>query len=213
VEDPVEIQDMDINQVQVNEDIGLGYASLLKRLLRQDPDVILLGEIRDADTARLACEASLTGHFFLTSIHTKTPDDVVLRLLEMRLEPYLISTSLNVIISQRLVRKVCPKCRKRVEILAPIQKKLSIDSQWKGEGCPSCSYTGYSGRIGLFEIVVLSLKTKMLIVNYSLSDSTSSFLSSLRSDSSGSMQEQGIAMIQKGITTWEEIHRCIGLLD
>jgi type IV pilus assembly protein PilB len=114
VEDPVEIKDENINQVQVNDDLGLSYANLLKRLLRQDPDVILLGEIRDAQTARLACEASLTGHFFLTSIHTKTPEDVVLRLLEMGLEPYLIASSLNVLVSQRLVRKVCPNCKREV---------------------------------------------------------------------------------------------------
>lgn len=213
VEDPVEIQDTAINQVQVNEDLGLGYASLLKRLLRQDPDVILLGEIRDADTARLACEASLTGHFFLTSIHTKTPEDVVLRLLEMKLEPYLISSSLNVIISQRLVRKVCTKCQKKVKIPDPLPKKLGTDFQWKGEGCPDCTFTGYSGRIGIFEIVTLSVATKMLIVNYTLSESTTLFMDSIHKDSSGSMQMRGIEMIQKGITTWEEIHRCIGLLD
>jgi type II secretory ATPase GspE/PulE/Tfp pilus assembly ATPase PilB-like protein len=131
----------------------------------------------------------------------------------MRLEPYLISSSLNVLISQRLVRKVCPQCRKLVSIPEQIQKKLGLDSQWKGDGCSACSYSGYSGRIGLFEVVVLSLATKMMIVNYSISDSTSSFMSSLRANSTGSMQKRGIEMIQKGITTWEEIHRCIGLLD
>jgi type II secretory ATPase GspE/PulE/Tfp pilus assembly ATPase PilB-like protein len=193
--------------------LGLSYASLLKRLLRQDPDVILLGEIRDAQTARLACEASLTGHFFLTSIHTKSPEDVVLRLLEMGLEPYLISTTLNMLISQRLVRKVCPLCKVETLIPDPLQKKLGIKSQWKGKGCQSCCNTGYSGRIGIFEMVVVSSLTKILIVNYSIKDSTHSFMSSLRGDSTGSMQTAGIAMIQKGITTWEEIHRCIGLFD
>lgn len=213
VEDPVEIQDVFINQVQVNEELGLSYANLLKRLLRQDPDVILLGEVRDADTARLACEASLTGHFFLTSIHTKSPEDVVLRLLEMKLEPYLIASSLNVIVSQRLVRKVCQHCKQRSPLPEPIQAMLKVDSQWKGTGCPACFHTGFAGRIGVYEIVVLSEETKLKIVNYSTQDSTTVFLDSIRGDSTGSLKERGLDMVSKGITTWEEIHRCIGLLD
>lgn len=213
VEDPVEIQDIEINQVQVNEELNLGYATLLKRLLRQDPDVILLGEIRDADTARLACEASLTGHFFLTSIHTKSPEDVVLRLLEMRLEPYLISSSLNVLVSQRLVRKVCHHCKKLSPIPQPISQQLKIDSQWKGTGCPLCFYTGFAGRIGVYEIVILSEDTKLRIVNYSKNESTSVFLDSIRNDSTGSLQVRGLEMVKAGMTTWEEIHRCVGLLD
>jgi len=213
VEDPVEIQDEKINQVQVNEEIGLTYANLLKRLLRQDPDVILLGEIRDAQTARLACEASLTGHFFLTSIHTKSAEDIVLRLLEMGLEPYLISTSLHVLISQRLVRKVCPYCKKIVDTPEIIQNKYGIKTQMTGVGCPECLHTGFKGRIGMFEITLLSDETKLSIVNYNASDSTLSFMSLIRSDNVSSMTEQGLALIRTQVTTWEEIHRCIGLLD
>lgn len=205
IEDPVEIQDEEINQVQVQEDIGLHYEVYLKKFMRLDPDVLLLGEIRDKETARIACEAALTGHFFLTTIHTKTTFDILLRLLEMNIEPYLISTSLSVLISERLVRKNCPHCAEKISLNHPYLQKNGIEYEIRGKGCSTCHHTGYLGRQGVFEVARLTPTTKKKIANFSLNPDLDSLKQSFLQDISITMENALLDLIRKGVTNWEEV--------
>lgn len=205
IEDPVEIRDEEINQVQVQEDIGLTYQHLLKKMMRLDPDVFLLGEVRDRETARIACEAALTGHFFLTTIHTKSTFDILLRLLEMGIEPYLIASSLSVLISERLVRKVCPFCAEKTPIEIAMLKASGIHSQWVGKGCDHCRYTGYHGRIGVFEVAQISKGSKKLIADFGLHPDLDRLQESFRHDCPTTLQYHMMCLIRKGVTNWEEV--------
>jgi len=205
IEDPVEIRDKEINQIQVQEEIGLTYQQLLKKMMRLDPDVFLLGEVRDKETARIACEAALTGHFFLTTIHTKSTFDILLRLLEMGIEPYLIATSLSVLISERLVRKVCTHCSESVALEYPLLNRQGIDSHLVGKGCEFCHYTGYHGRQGVFEVVRLSGETKKMISGFSLTPNLDLLKQSFQKDCQSTLQENFFALIRKGVTNWEEV--------
>jgi len=158
IEDPVELPLVGINQVQVNKKIG--FAEALRSLLRQDPDVIMLGEIRDLETAKTAINSSLTGHLFLSTIHTNDAIGVISRMINMGVEPYLLADALKIIISQRLVRKVCPKCKKPDEEGLRLAKKMfptefeNTEVIYKGKGCPYCSNLGSVGRMGLYEIFI-----------------------------------------------------------
>lgn len=205
IEDPVEIRDEEINQIQVQEELGLTYQQLLKKMMRLDPDVFLLGEVRDQATARIACEAALTGHFFLTTIHTKSTLDILLRLLEMGIEPYLIASSLSVLISERLVRKVCPACSEKVQLEVPFLKEKAITTQMVGKGCGDCHYSGYQGRIGVFEVVRLSAETKKLIAEFSLHSNLPTLQESFQKDCRKTLHEHLIELIRKGVTNWEEV--------
>jgi len=172
VEDPIEYSLEGITQVQVNEGIGLTFDSILRSILRQDPDVILLGETRDKETAKIAIEASLTGHMVLTSLHTNDSIGAIDRLKEMGVESYQISSSVNAIIAQRLARRVCPSCQVEEELPDTIYKELvklgvlSINDKPKfkrGKGCNACNFTGTKGRIGIYEIFILTDKIKDMI--------------------------------------------------
>jgi type IV pilus assembly protein PilB len=168
VEDPVEIKVEGINQVQVKPEVDLTFASTLRSILRQDPNIIMIGEIRDVETAEISIRASLTGHLVLSTIHTNSAVKTISRLLDMEIEPFLIGSSLTGIIAQRLVRKLCPDCSYEVDV-TPSEKKvfdqydIDIDHVKHPKGCPSCNYKGYAGRVAIFEVLPISKEMEKLI--------------------------------------------------
>jgi type IV pilus assembly protein PilB len=168
VEDPVESQIQGINQVQVNEKAGLNFASALRSILRQDPDVIMIGEIRDTETAEIAVKASITGHLVVSTLHTNDAASSITRLIDMGIEPFLIGASVVGVIAQRLVRRLCPKCREKVFATADEKKILGVPedqdlSIFKNKGCHICGETGYSGRIGVYEILPVDQEVRMVV--------------------------------------------------
>src|SRR5256885_7975831 len=155
-EDPVEFQLAGINQVQMKDQIGLNFASALRAFLRQDPNIILVGEIRDFETAEIAIKAALTGHLVLSTLHTNGAPSTISRLMNMGIEPFLVATSVNLIQAQRLIRRVCKDCKREHPTPAPALMQAGFTAEeakslktYKGKGCPSCNDTGYKGRIGL----------------------------------------------------------------
>ncbi len=171
VEDPVEYRFKHINQIQVNPRAGLTFASGLRSILRLDPDVILIGEIRDAETARIAIQSALTGHLVLSSIHANDSISVVSRLLDLGVEPFLVSAALIGVVAQRMIRKVCPECARPVSV--PLVEKIAFSREigedrsdfLSGSGCKSCGGTGYQGRTGIFEILRMSDELRMMLLN------------------------------------------------
>ncbi len=169
VEDPVEANINGINQVQVNNKADLTFASALRSILRQDPDIIMIGEIRDTETAGIAVQASITGHLVVSTLHTNSAAGSVTRLIDMGIEPYLIADSVVGIIAQRLVRRLCPDCKKPYEATEEEKEQLGVSAEqpltiYKPCGCPKCDQTGYKGRIGVYEILEMSQKLKSIIV-------------------------------------------------
>ncbi|HEY2745398.1 MAG TPA: type IV-A pilus assembly ATPase PilB, partial [Polyangia bacterium] len=170
-EDPVEYNLMGINQVQMHEDVGLNFATALRAFLRQDPNIIMVGEIRDFETAEIAVKAALTGHLVLSTLHTNDAPSTISRLLNMGVEPFLVTASVNLILAQRLARKICTECRQPIEtnvkalvdlgLKADVAAKLQL---FKGTGCRTCSNTGYKGRIALYEVMVFSEPLKELVL-------------------------------------------------
>jgi type IV pilus assembly protein PilB len=171
-EDPVEFNFSGINQVQMHEDIGLNFAAALRSFLRQDPNIIMVGEIRDFETAEIAVKASLTGHMVLSTLHTNDAPSTITRLLNMGIEPFLVSASVNVIVAQRLARRVCKECAQEVqsapEVLVQAQVKpeeVGTFAAYKGKGCKTCSDTGYKGRIALYEVLIMKDELKEFVLN------------------------------------------------
>src|SRR5262249_28578231 len=157
VEDPIEYHLGGINQVQAFEKIGMTFATALRALLRQDPDVIMVGEIRDSETARIAIQASLTGHLVLSTLHTNDAPGSVRGLINVGVEPYLIGAAVNACLAQRLVRRVCSECRVQERPSEQVAEHLAMhgipmESVWAGKGCEKCRNTGYAGRLGLYEL-------------------------------------------------------------
>ncbi len=171
IEDPVEYRFKSINQVQVNPRAGLTFASGLRSILRLDPNVILVGEIRDAETAKIAIQSALTGHLVLSSIHANDAVGVVLRLLDLGIEPFLVSSALIGVVAQRMVRRICPECARPVEapLIEQVSYKREIGEERKqfmyGAGCKSCANTGYQGRTGLFEVLHVSDNIRTMVLN------------------------------------------------
>lgn len=206
IEDPVEYQLKGINQIQVNERIGLSFITGLRTVLRQDPDIIMVGEVRDAPTVEMAIRSALTGHIVLSTIHTNDAPATFTRLLDMGVEPYVVVSALTGIVAQRLVRKICPDCITTYEptvaeqvILDKYNKKISLQM---GTGCSSCLNTGYKGRIALYEIVVLDEQLKRMIINR---ETDAAYREYLESIGFVSMFEDGLDKIAKGITTMSEV--------
>jgi len=209
VEDPVEYEFAGITQVQVNTKIGLTFASGLRTIVRQDPDIILIGEIRDKETSEIAIESSLTGHLVFSTLHTNDAAGAITRLQDMGIESYLISSSLLAILAQRLIRKVCSHCRKRSLMTEPEKKLLGISSSekiefFRGSGCEHCANTGYRGRIGIYEFLVVDDAIRGLIMDgvdagtigeYAVNNG----MTTLRADA--------LSKLRKGLTTPEEILR------
>lgn len=213
IEDPVEYQLDGINQNQTREGIGLTFARFIKHALRQDPDVIMVGEIRDRETAITAIQASLTGHLVLSTLHTNDGPSAITRLLEMGIEPYLVASSLLAAMAQRLLRTVCPTCKTKFYAPSSVLTALgrSADEQLalcRGEGCKACYDSGYKGRIGIYKLVEVSGGFQNLIFDSPTVEVLRKFL-----DKIGfvTMQDCGYRKVVEGITTIEEVHRVISV--
>ncbi len=209
VEDPVESQIEGINQVQVNEKAGLTFASALRSILRQDPDIIMIGEIRDGETAGIAVKASITGHLVVSTLHTNDAPSSISRLIDMGIEPFLIGASVMGVIAQRLVRKLCPKCRKKFEAGDYERKVLGLkedDSQtlYKAVGCHVCNNTGYQGRIGVYEIMPVDHQIRDVINR----DGTADEIRKVALESGmRTIRYNAGRLVKKGTTTVEEMMR------
>jgi general secretion pathway protein E len=166
VEDPVEYAVDGIGQTQVNPKVGLTFAAGLRAILRQDPDVVMVGEIRDRETAEIAVQASLTGHLVLSTVHTNDAVGAITRMRDMKVEPFLLASTLRAVLAQRLVRRLCPNCRKPVMSDVSVRGLLAIDEGsviYEAVGCDSCGGTGYKGRIGVFEAIRIDDSIRRLI--------------------------------------------------
>ncbi|MGJ7912306.1 GspE/PulE family protein [Neobacillus sp. LXY-1] len=214
VEDPVEYQLEGINQVQVNSNVGMTFAAGLRSILRQDPNIIMVGEIRDTETVEVAIRASLTGHLVLSTLHTNDSIGTVTRLLDMGVEPFLLAASLSGIVSQRLVRKVCRDCaeeqepsKREIEIFA--KRGLKIDKIMRGKGCSSCNMTGYKGRIALHEVLVINDEIRRVIMN---GESFQKLKEIAIKNKTIFLIDDGLLKVKQGITTTEEVLR-IAILE
>lgn len=207
VEDPVEYQLYGINQVSVKPEIGLTFAGSLRSILRQDPDVIMIGEIRDFDTVDIAIKAALTGHLVLSTLHTTTAAGSIVRLVNMGVEPFLITSSILLVAAQRLVRRICPDCKEKVAMKPDIAKALEIDPKatlYKGRGCSKCQNTGYKGRIGVIETLVLTPVIRDLIVNRAQEHIINE---AARKEGMENLRHDAIGKMLKGYTTLDEVIR------
>jgi type IV pilus assembly protein PilB len=211
VEDPVEFNIPGINQVQVQENIGLSFASILRSFLRQDPNIILVGEIRDSETAEIAVKASLTGHLVLSTLHTNDAPSAVPRLIDMGVDSYLVATSVILIIAQRLVRRLCIHCKEEVSVLPMALMNIGFSEEdanttkiYKPKGCDKCSNTGYKGRVGLFEAMAITDSIRSHIFS---GVSAAELRKAAIEDGMITLRQSGLTKIKMGITTMEEVIR------
>lgn len=205
VEDPVEYYLAGINQVQVNPKAGLTFASGLRSILRQDPDVIMIGEIRDSETAQIAVRASITGHLVLSTIHTNDSASTVSRLVDMGIEPFLVAASLVGVISQRLVRRICEKCKEKRTATALDMKLLNIAEPceiYQGKGCSYCNDTGYKGRIAIHEILVMNREMRELVDSRAPTDALRQLAAK---HGTSTLRENCSRLVLEGITTVDEL--------
>ena len=206
VEDPVEYQMEGIKQIQVHPKIGLTFAACLRSILRHDPDIVLIGEIRDVETAQIAVQASLTGHLVLSTLHTNDAPSAVTRLVDMGMEPYLVSSTVEGLMAQRLLRKICQKCRTTAPVDA-IQRHLvpeDIAEATVGKGCPDCRGTGYRGRMGLFELARAGDEIRELIVRQ---ESANRLKKQCIKQGMRTLREEGWMRVRQGFTTVDEVLR------
>lgn len=210
-EDPVEYNFRGINQVQIKEQIGLTFASALRSFLRQDPNIILVGEIRDFETTEIAIKAALTGHLVLSSVHTNDAPSTISRLLNMGIEPFLVATSVHLICAQRLIRKICPECK--IEVKTPVQALINAGfsaqeakdiKTYKGEGCRVCNGTGYKGRVGMYEVMEIGEAIQELIL---VGASAREIRRKAVEEGMLTLRQSGLAKIKAGLTTLEEVLR------
>ncbi|MGB4223926.1 MAG: type IV-A pilus assembly ATPase PilB [Syntrophorhabdus sp.] len=211
VEDPVEFNLGGINQVQVHESIDLTFASVLRSFLRQDPNIILVGEIRDNETADIAVKASLTGHLVLSTLHTNDAPSTIIRLIDMGIDSYLVATSVILIAAQRLVRRICSACKEEINIPPKALLNIGFSEEdaatvkiFKGKGCPKCNNTGYKGRVGLFEVMQVSPAVRdMILSDASVADIRKQCID----EGMLTLRQSGLAKIRNGVTTIEEVIR------
>ncbi len=210
-EDPIEYNFMGINQVQMHEEIGLTFASTLRSFLRQDPDIIMVGEIRDFETAQIAIQAALTGHLVLSTVHTNDAPSTVTRLIDMGIEPFLISSAVILILAQRLVRKICSECKEQIKVHPQLLIDLGVAADevkefpvYKGKGCAICSGTGYKGRAGLYEVMTVKEEVKELILARA---STTEIKKEAIRLGMKTLRQSGIYKIRNGLTSIEEVLR------
>lgn len=213
LEDPVEYNIDGVNQVQINEKTGMDFANGLRAILRQDPDIIAVGEIRDGETAQISMRAAITGHVVLSTIHTNDAVGTIERLEDIGVEPYLIATALRAVISQRLVRRICTKCKKSYEATDEEVRRLGLSTEhkhifYRGEGCADCFNTGYRGRIGVFEILEITPEIRPLISQQAGRPVIEQELASAHSEFK-TLRENAIQLVEEGITTTEEVQRVI----
>lgn len=210
IEDPVEYPLGFLSQTQVNPAQELTYANGLKSILRQDPDIIMIGEIRDAETAIICIQSSLAGHLVISTIHSNQAVGVFLRLINMEIEPFLIASSIQAVLSQRLIRKLCNKCKTQIPVSQKIVSKFNIKSDrvFFPKGCSDCNMTGYSGRTGIFEIITMTEQLEQLILSRS---PVSDFTKYLNINNIQTFLNDGIKKIEDGITSVEEILKTLGV--
>jgi type IV pilus assembly protein PilB len=216
IEDPVEYTFPSINQIQINEQAGITFAGGLRSILRQDPDVILVGEVRDVETARIAVQSALTGHFVLSSLHATDAASALHRLLDMGIENFLIASSVTAVVSQRLVRKVCESCR---EYYRPSAEELAFldmvggqvpDGGFvRGAGCNFCTHTGFLDRIGVYELMPVTSAIRELVVERS---SHEELRKAARYEGMRTLQEEAVRLVHAGVTTLAEVVRSIYLV-
>jgi len=213
VEDPVEYRLPGINQVQVNPKAGLSFASALRSILRSDPDIVLIGEIRDHETAQIAVEASLTGHLVLSTLHTNDAPSAITRLTEMGIEPFLVGSSVDCVLAQRLARRLCSKCK---EPYTPTPEQLAAIGYQPSDiappnfhrpvGCTNCSRTGYKGRLALHEVMAVSEEIERMTVGR---ESVSSITKVAIESGMITLRQDGLAKAAQGVTSLDEIFRVV----
>ncbi|MFZ2950858.1 MAG: type IV-A pilus assembly ATPase PilB [Desulfuromonadaceae bacterium] len=210
-EDPVEFNFAGINQVQMHEDIGLNFSAALRSFLRQDPDIIMIGEIRDFETAEIAIKAALTGHMVLSTLHTNDAPATINRLLNMGIEPFLVASAVNLITAQRLARRVCGECKQPEEI--PVQALIDAGVPpdeapscvcMRGKGCPACNNTGYKGRVGFYQVMPMREEIKELILNGA---NTAEIKRESMRIGIKTMRQSGLTKLKEGVTSFEEVLR------
>ena len=212
VEDPVEYRLAGINQIQVKPEIELDFAACLRAILRQDPDIVLIGEIRDKETIDIAIKASLTGHLVLSTFHTNDAPSAISRMVYMGIEPFLLASALNLIVAQRLIRKICDRCKKPITLSDEVLKRLKVDSQqakdavfYQGKGCNACGGTGYAGRLPIFEFLVMEKDIRDKLIAGGGNESKIRQMS--HEKGYGGLFESGVSKILQGLTTAEEVLR------
>jgi type IV pilus assembly protein PilB len=208
-EDPVEYNLDGINQVLVNDDVGLSFAAALRSFLRQDPNIIMVGEIRDIDTGSIAVKAALTGHLVLSTLHTNDAPSTINRMVDMGIEPFLVSSSTNLIMAQRLLRKICTACKTDVRLHPEVLRELSITEEeaaaskfQEGKGCVECNNTGYKGRVGVYEAMPISAKIRELILDRA---SVALLKKQAVEDGMLTLRSDGLGKLKNGTTTAEEV--------
>lgn len=221
IEDPIEYEIEGITQIQVNAKVDLTFASGLRAIVRQDPDIIMVGEIRDEETSSIAVNAAMTGHLVLSTLHASNAPTTLTRLIDIGIEPFLVASTVNMVLAQRLVRKICEKCRasypltkkeERVIHDQPFLKKMFVQKTeglevirlYKGVGCKACANTGLSGRVGIFEVLEISERIKELVLKRS---SSSEIMNAAISEGMTTMIEDGLEKVLNGVTTLEEVFR------
>jgi type IV pilus assembly protein PilB len=216
IEDPVEYVVPTINQIQINEQAGVTFASGLRSILRQDPDVILVGEIRDSETARIAAQSALTGHFVMSSLHATDSTSALLRFLDMEIEPYVVASAVAGVLSQRLLRKICEQCRRTYQ---PTVDELGYFIQaggvipyngfFVGDGCTFCAQSGYLGRTGVYELLRMTPAMRALIVTGAGHDAVRELATD---EGTRTLRQEGVRLVEHGVTTITEVVRGIYVL-
>ncbi len=214
IEDPVEYTFPTINQIQINERAGITFANGLRSILRQDPDIILVGEVRDVDTARIAVQSALTGHFVLSSLHATDSIAALFRLLDMGIEAFLVASSVTAVVAQRLVRRVCIHCAGPYrpspdELRVPRRRSAAgyqINNFVVGAGCNFCSHTGFLDRIGLYELMPITDEIREMIIDRRSHDDLRKLA---QAQGMRTLQEESLRLVQAGITTLGEVIRTI----
>jgi type II secretory ATPase GspE/PulE/Tfp pilus assembly ATPase PilB-like protein len=204
IEDPVEYELMGVTQIQISPKVGLTFANALRSILRHDPDIMMVGEVRDFETAELAIRTALTGHLVFSTLHTNDACSGVARLLDMGIEPYLVASSVDTFIAQRLVRVICPACKEEVK-----GENLKVKGPaYRGRGCEACKFTGYHGRTAIYEILFIDESIRELILNKS---SVTEIKKKALSLGMRTLRDHGLEEVKKGRTTLEEVLRVVEL--
>jgi type IV pilus assembly protein PilB len=210
-EDPVEFNLLGVNQVQVRENIGLNFAAALRSFLRQDPNIILVGEIRDFETAEIAVKAALTGHLVLSTLHTNDAPSTINRLMNMGIEPFLVASSLNLVCAQRLVRRICSNCKVEDPVAPQALEQIGYTADdarsvtpFKGAGCEKCNKTGYKGRVGLYEVMEITDELRELIL---VGASALELRRKAVDEGMITLRGSGLRKVKQGVTTLEEVLR------
>jgi len=211
VEDPVEYQLAGVNQVQVNKDIGMTFAAALRSILRQAPNIVMIGEIRDSETADIAMEAALTGHLVFSTLHTNDAPSAITRLLDIGVKPFLVASALRAAMAQRLVRCICGSCKeehaiteRETKMLGPIAKNIATAKVYKGRGCQTCGLSGYRGRKGIFEMFAVDDSIQRMIFEHATS---TDIRARARELGMRTLREDGLLKVASGLTTVEEVLR------